>query len=91
MYEILFITKVFDKYKNNKKIIKKSVLIFKILTLLSLICTFITSILLLLNSLDTDKIINLNEYSLNISIITFIILNCIFTIIYLILIYINNT
>lgn len=83
--------KNYIKYKNNKKIIKKSVLIFKILTLLSLICTFITSILLLLNSLDTDKIINLNEYSLNISIITFIILNCIFSIIYLILIYINNT
>ena len=76
-----------------KKKIKRSILIFKILILLSLTCTIITSIILLLNSIDSDTI-NLNDYYLiNISIITFIsfiIFDFLF-IIYLILVYINNT
>jgi len=82
--------KNYIRYKNKKKL-KKSVLIFKILTLISLIFTFITSVLLLLNSVDYDnKIIRLNDYLLDISIITFIILDSVFIIIYLTLVYINQ-
>lgn len=83
--------KNYIKFKNNIKV-EKSFLILKILTLLSLIGTFISSILLLLNGLDSNKkIIQFNEYSIKLSFITFIILDCLFSIIYLVLVYINNT
>lgn len=82
--------KNYIKFKNNIKV-EKSVLILKILTLLSLLGTFISSILLLLNGLDSNKkIIQFNEYSIKLSFITFIILDCLFIIIYLVLVYINH-